>query len=135
MREEDPADWWKPGYSSRRWLTIGIIAVSLLTSLFYFARTTGIIRRSKRVAPVVARASPIEQHEKGSLRVNINTATIEELEMLPGIGPARARSIAANRPYKSIDDLARVQGLGAKLANGLRPFIKTEGDTEKILVH
>jgi hypothetical protein len=65
MRDDDPADWWKQGYSIRRWLTIGIIAVSLLTSLFYFARTTGISRRSKRVAPVVARATPIRTTRKG----------------------------------------------------------------------
>ena len=132
MREDDPADWWKPGYSIKRWLTIGIVAVSLLTSLFYFARTTGIIRPKRRAVPAVARAAPAEPHGKGSLRININTATIEELETLPGIGPARAKVIVANRPYQSVDDLAKLQGIGPKLVNDLGPFVKTEGDTEKL---
>ena len=132
MREDDPADWWKPGYSIKRWLTIGIIVVSLLTSLFYFARNTGIIRPKRRPVLTVARATPIERHGKGSLRININTATIEELETLPGIGPARARLITANRPYQTVDDLAKLKNIGAKLVNDVRPFIKTDGVTEKV---
>ena len=48
MREKYPDHWWKPGYSIKRWLTIGVIAVSFLTSLFYFARTTGIIDSNRR---------------------------------------------------------------------------------------
>ena len=131
MREDDPADWWKPGYSIKRWLTIGIIAVSLLTSVVYLVRATG-LRPNRRVVPAVARATPSERHGKGSLRVNINTATIEELETLPGIGPARARLITANRPYQTVDDLAKLKNIGAKLVNDVRPFIKTDGVTEKV---
>jgi competence ComEA-like helix-hairpin-helix protein len=119
MREEDPADWWKPGYSIKRWLVIGILAVSLLSSLVYFGRSIGITKSSTH-------------HGKGSLRVNVNTATIEQLQTLPGIGPAKAKLIVANRPYQSIDDLAKLQGVGAKLVNDLRPFIKTDGRTEKL---
>jgi competence ComEA-like helix-hairpin-helix protein len=131
MREEDPADWWKPGYSIKRWLVIGILAISLLSSLVYFGRSIGIAKPSKSRSGVVSGSTPIARHEKGSLRINLNTATIDELQTLPGIGPAKAKLIVANRPYQSVDDLAKLQGIGTKLANDLRPFIKTEGDTER----
>ena len=35
----------------------------------------------------------------------MNTATVDELDALPDIGPTRAAAIVAGRPYKSIDDL------------------------------
>jgi competence ComEA-like helix-hairpin-helix protein len=123
MREDDdPADSWKPGYAIKRWLTIGIIAVSLLTSLVFLGRSIGIPKLFKSRTPVV---------EKGSLRVNINTATIEELKTLPGIGTAKARLIVANRPYQSVEDLAKLQGIGQKQTRDLRSFIKIDGTTEQ----
>jgi competence ComEA-like helix-hairpin-helix protein len=124
MREEDdPGDWWKPGYSIKRWLIIAIIAVSLLTSVVYLGRSIGIPKLFKS-RPALA--------EKGSLRVNINTATIEELQALPGIGPAKARLIAANRPYQSVENLAKLQGIGHRLATDLRPLIKIDRKTERL---
>jgi competence protein ComEA len=39
--------------------------------------------------------------------VDINSASAEELDKLPGIGPARAKAIIANRPYGGKDDLAQ----------------------------
>jgi competence protein ComEA len=53
--------------------------------------------------------------------VNINTATVAELDTLPGIGPATAAAIIRERDthgqFRSVDDLERVKGIGpAKLA-------------------
>ncbi len=133
MREgDDPADWWKPGYSIKRWLTIGIIAVSLLTSLVFLGRSIGIPKSFKSRTPIAEHSRSVTRHEKGSLRVNINTATVEELETLPGIGPAKARLIVTNRPYESVDDLANLQGIGQKLTTDLRLFIKIDGNTEQM---
>jgi competence ComEA-like helix-hairpin-helix protein len=133
MREGDePADWWKSGYSIKRWLTIGIIAVSLLTSVVFLGRSIGVPKLFKSRTPVAKQSSPITRHEEGSLRVNINTATIEELKTLPGIGPAKARLIVANRPYQSVEDLAKLQGIGQRLATDLRPLIKIDGKTERL---
>ncbi|EJW93716.1 protein containing Competence protein ComEA, helix-hairpin-helix region domain protein, partial [gut metagenome] len=59
--------------------------------------------------------------------VDINTASQSELDSLPGIGPAMAKRIIAEREkarFTSVDDLQRVKGIGpAKLAK-LRSRIK-----------
>jgi len=128
---EDPADWWKPGFSIKHWLIIGILAISLLTSLVYFGRSIGITKRFKRQPSVAKHATPAPPAERSRL-VNLNTATIEELQTLPGIGTKRARLIVANRPYQSVDDLARLPSMGGKLVNDLRPLVMTEESTERI---
>ena len=49
--------------------------------------------------------------------VDLNTATDAQLEKLPGVGPATAKAIVAARPFNSVDDLAKVKGIGpAKMA-------------------
>jgi competence protein ComEA len=64
-------------------------------------------------------------------RVNINTATKEELEALPAIGPTIAQRIVDDRttngPYKQIEDLARVRGISARTVDQLRERITVTG--------
>jgi competence protein ComEA len=59
--------------------------------------------------------------------VNINTASPAELATLKGIGDAKAKAIVEYRersgPFKSVDDLANVRGIGNKLLATLRPQI------------
>jgi hypothetical protein len=53
--------------------------------------------------------------------VNVNTATEAELTTLPGIGSVLARGIVTNRPYGSVEELARVPGLRRSVLDALRP--------------
>lgn len=46
--------------------------------------------------------------------IDINTATLEQLDELTGIGPKYAQAIIDNRPYTSVDDLIKVKGIGEK---------------------
>ncbi len=45
-------------------------------------------------------------------QIDINTATLAQLDELTGIGPSKAQSIIGGRPYSSLDDLLRVKGIG-----------------------
>jgi competence protein ComEA len=55
--------------------------------------------------------------------VNLNTATAAELEALLGIGPALAKRIIEGRPYRSVEDLDRVQGIGPATQAKIRPLV------------
>ncbi|MFP5376615.1 MAG: ComEA family DNA-binding protein, partial [Acidimicrobiia bacterium] len=64
----------------------------------------------------------------GSAPVDLNTATVDQLVSLPGIGPATARAIVDHRAehgrFTSVEQLLDVRGIGeAKLA-ALRPLVK-----------
>jgi competence protein ComEA len=60
----------------------------------------------------------------GDQRININTAGEEELSRLPGVGPATAAAIVADRiergPFATVDELIRVRGIGPAKLNALR---------------
>jgi competence protein ComEA len=60
-------------------------------------------------------------------RVNINTATVPELDALPGIGPTTAQSIVDYRlehgPFQAIQDIQNVPGIGPATFDGIKDYI------------
>lgn len=72
----------------------------------------------ERPAPTIAR------------RLNINTATAAELELLPEVGPKLAAAIVRyreiNGPFKSVVDLDHVKGVGSKTLAKLAPLVSVE---------
>ncbi len=63
--------------------------------------------------------------------VDLNTATSAELDALKGVGAAKAKAIIdyrdKNGPFKSVDELAKVKGFGAKTVDKLRPELTVGG--------
>ena len=63
-------------------------------------------------------------------KVNVNSATQQELEALPGVGEATARKIIAGRPYSSVDDLARA-GVPASTIDKIRAQVTAKPSSVK----
>ena len=65
-----------------------------------------------------------ESNKSGTLRININTATVDQLQSLKGIGPKTAARIIAHRKrvggFKSLEDLLQIKGIGPKTLNKFR---------------
>ncbi len=63
--------------------------------------------------------------------VNVNTATAEELAVLPGIGEAKARAIVDAREarggFRSVDELVEVKGIGDAALTRIRPYVALQG--------
>jgi competence protein ComEA len=80
-------------------------------------------------------ASPALAADEGDLSgvVNVNTATAEQLMLLPGIGEAKARAILDRRKeqggFKKVDELLEVKGIGAAALERIRPFVAIQGKT------
>lgn len=66
--------------------------------------------------------------EPTSDKVDLNTADAKSLETLPGIGETRAQAIIRHReehgPFKRVDDIVAVQGIGAATLEGLRDLVE-----------
>lgn len=74
-------------------------------------------------ASVVTAAEPVAV-------IDINTATAEQLQTLPGIGTKKAEDIVryrASRPFKKTTDIMRIRGIGQKLYARLRNLIGVGG--------
>jgi competence protein ComEA len=78
-------------------------------------------QRSASPTPTAGRS----QEKEGKL--DLNRATAEELQGLPGIGPVLARRVIAQRtthgPFHTVDDLRDVKGIGKKRMDQLRPLV------------
>ncbi len=82
------------------------------------------------LGPVAAIAFAQEAPTKGAAApaaVNLNAATPEQLEALPGIGPRAAQRIiefrTKNGGFKKVEDLMKIQGIGERSFLRLRPLV------------
>ncbi len=67
---------------------------------------------------------PISEIPNSDVKLEINRASREALQSVPGIGRVLAGRIIEARPFKSADDLRQVRGIGAKNYEMLRPYFE-----------
>ena len=76
-------------------------------------------------APPAASSPSTSKNERlFPAKFDINTATEKELRLIPGIGPVMARRIIDARPFGSADDLKKVNGIGDKKYDEIRPYFQ-----------
>jgi competence ComEA-like helix-hairpin-helix protein len=79
------------------------------------------------LGPWTRRGGDLGPKEPPAQPVNINTASAAELQKLPGIGPATARSIVRyrerNGPFRRVEELLIIRGISRSRLKALRPYI------------
>ena len=88
-----------------------------------------------RQGPSQQEASPISESQASvgspsASLIDLNDATVQELETLPGIGPVMAGRIVSHRetngPFASVDDVVNVPGIGPKTLESIRPLVAVQ---------
>jgi competence protein ComEA len=104
------------------------IAVSVLVVIVLTGGALYAARISERAPQVVYSASleEVEDKAQGSLKININTADVDELDELPEVGPATAETIIeyrrTNGMFRSVDELEEIPGIGPETIEEIEPF-------------
>jgi len=79
-----------------------------------------------RVAKLKAAPGLPAADDAPAAKVNLNTADLAALVALPGIGPTIAKAIIDGRPWKSVDELDKVRGLGKNRLDALKNLVTTD---------
>jgi competence protein ComEA len=92
-----------------------------------FAAIFGLLQVAQAAPPGAATSSSTNK----AARVNVNSADLETLQTLPGVGPAIAQRIIDGRPYKSYSDLEKVKGLSKSKVDAMKGQVTFGSTTAK----
>ncbi|MEO7111545.1 MAG: ComEA family DNA-binding protein [Polyangiaceae bacterium] len=108
-----------------------VITSAEATSSIAPASTASSVPTATSSAP--ATSPPVVDHTKRATvddPVTLNTATLDDLQRLPGIGPKRATAILQLRQklgrFRQVEDLMRVKGVGRATLKKLRPIVRLD---------
>lgn len=111
-----------------RWLVAQAIARADCVSVAAHRAPT-IVRKRVNATPQ-AREGVSSGASKRKRGIDLNTASLSELQRLPRVGPVLAQAIVDGRPYRSINDLRRVRGVGQKTLENMRSMLSVPGEDE-----
>jgi DNA uptake protein ComE-like DNA-binding protein len=99
------------------------LALGLLVVTPLLAQTPQTTPKSDQMAPPAKAAPTAAKSEAKVELLDINSATIEQLEVLPGVGKAYSAAIVKGRPYKGKDELAQKKIVPQKTYDGIKDKI------------
>ena len=106
------------------WIVVRLVAEYLQTVRCQVDQETVTLPAYRRPDPPPP-PEPVKQEMDAPTAVNLNTADLDALVGLPGVGPALAERIVAYRDqmgaFRKVDDLLQVSGIGPTLLERLRP--------------
>ena len=113
-------------------LAVFLIALAFLAGIFVGRQTNHTdVKISSRETTAPTAATPAPSTPSNSNLININTASALELATLPNIGNVIAQRIVdyrtANGPFRSVAQLAEVEGIGEKRLDGLMEYVTVGG--------
>jgi competence protein ComEA len=98
-----------------------------------FALALGLVAILASAASASAADNAAASPAPAKKTVNVNTASADELARLPRVGPSLAGKIVAHRqqhgPFKRVEDLMEVKGIGEKMFTVLKPYVSVSGPT------
>jgi len=127
----------RPGGTLMKVKNVSMLCLGIVTVLAVAASASAAPR--EEVGPVasgpiaeLAQTTSPESATAPTGVVNVNTATLEQLVLLPGVGPARAQAIIAFReqhPFRRVDELLQIRGIGRVTLDRMRPYVTVDGPT------
>ncbi|MBY0232761.1 MAG: helix-hairpin-helix domain-containing protein [Gemmataceae bacterium] len=125
MPEQDEPPVWTP---EARWALAGLVALGL-----------GLLAWSNiGKMPFAARPLDLEDGVVPLAPIDLNASGEDRLSAIPGVGPAVARRIVAHRqangPFRSVDELRRVHGIGPAMLDRIRDFLAVGSDERPVVV-
>lgn len=116
-----------------QWILIGITGVFLCIMLgIFIGRKTDRVYVPMDALPSAPTQSATVADNTG--KIDLNTATLQQLQLLPGIGPTMAQRILDYRQmegkFETIEQITNVSGIGEKTFEKLKDYITVEVDHE-----
>ena len=116
----------------KRYFPLFALTLAFLGALLWLAVRGGNATQRDHYSVATARSVPAEDLVPEKQLIDINTATADQLEELMGVGPVLAQAIVDYRtehgPFRSVDELLRVSGIGESKLDSIRDDVTTGGE-------